>query len=265
MKRQAMNTIIYKESDILITGGTGLLGQAVCSLFQQRNILYTTSTHRQALKNNMVIMNLETGEGIKEAVSSKKFILHLASDKKHPDNDVSGTQKLLNEIKHQGLNPHFIYISIVGIEKLPMTYFKQKLQTEELIKNSGISWSILRATQFHNYVDQILKQLLKLPIGILPKKVLVQPIDVLPVAKRLLEMSFQEPTYRTDNIGGKEILSLDALSQSWMLIQNIKKPLLNLPLWGSIGNNLIKGALTCSQKTDEGRNWQQWLKENYKQ
>jgi len=258
-----MNESIYKGHEILITGGTGILGKSLCSLFEQRSIPFTTSTHKQALKNNMVIMNIETGEGIKEAVSGKKIILHLASDKKHPDNDVSGTQKLINEIKHQGLNLHFIYISIVGIEKLPMTYFKQKLQTEELIKKSGISWSILRATQFHNYVDQILKQLLKLPIGILPKKVPIQPIDVLPVAEKLLEISFQEPTYRTDNIGGKEILSLETLSQSWMAIQNIKKPLLNLPLWGSTGNNLINGALTCSQKTNEGRNWQQWLNENY--
>jgi uncharacterized protein YbjT (DUF2867 family) len=260
-----MNKIIYKESEILITGGAGVLGKSVCSLFQQRSIPYTTSTHEQVLKNNMVIMNLKTGEGIKEAVSNKKIILHLASDKKHPDNDVSGIQKILNEIKLQGLNPHLIYISIIGIEQLPMTYFKQKLQTEELIKKSGISWSILRATQFHNYVDQILKQLMKLPIGILPKKVLVQPVDVFPVAEKLLEMSFQEPTCRTENIGGKEILSLENLSQSWMAIQNIKKPLLNLPLWGSLGNNLKKGALTCPQKTDEGRNWQQWLNENYKQ
>lgn len=166
------------SSDILVTGGTGLLGKAVCTLLLKRGIEYTVATHKKNIEKNMAYINLASMEEMDVTLLNRPVILHLASDKKHPDNDVHGTKRLLQEIVKRNYNPHFIYISIVGTDQLSMAYFKQKFQVEEEIKKSGVSYSILRATQFHNYVDEILQQLLKFRLAILPKKVLVQPIDV---------------------------------------------------------------------------------------
>lgn len=251
------------SSDILVTGGTGLLGKAVCALLSKRGIGYAVATHKKPVDGNMVHMDLTIAEGMDTAILNRKVILHLASDKKHPDNDVSGTKKLLQEIVKLNYNAHFIYISIVGIDELPMPYFRQKLQVEQEIKKSGVTYSIIRATQFHNYIDQILKQFLKFPLGILPHKVPVQPIDVSVVAEQLVNMCFEQPSNHTENIGGKEVLSLEEIAAVWLNIQNKRKTIVNMPLWGKAGRSLKAGSLTCANKTSEGKDWKQWVMEEY--
>ncbi len=109
------------SSDILITGGTGLVGKAVCALLLKRGIEYTVATHKKPVEKNMVYINLASMEEMDASLLNRAVILHLASDKKHPNNDFYGTKRLLQEIAKRNYNPHFIYISIVGTDQLPMT------------------------------------------------------------------------------------------------------------------------------------------------
>ncbi len=240
-----------------------MLGKAVCALLLKRGIEYIVATHKEPIEKNMVYIDLASMEGMDSALLNKPVILHLASDKKHPDNDVYGTKRLLQEIVKGNYNTHFIYISIVGTDQLPMNYFKQKFQAEEEIKKSGASYSILRATQFHNYVDQILQQLLKFRLAILPKKVLVQPIEVSVVAERLVNMCFERPTNQIENIGGREVLTLEEMADFWLSVKNKCKTVVNIPLPGRAGRSLKAGCLTCEKKTNGGRNWKQWLTDRY--
>lgn len=251
------------SSNILITGGTGLLGKAVCALLLKRGIEYIVAARKKPVEKNIVYIDLASMEEMDTSLLNRSIILHLASDKKHPANDVYGTKRLLQEIAKRNYNPHFIYISIVGTDQLSMTYFKQKFQVEEEIKRSGVSYSILRATQFHNYVDQILQQLLKFRLAILPKKVLVQPIDVTVVAERLVNMCFEQPSNQIENIGGREVLPLKEMVNFWLSIKNKRKTVVNLPLWGRAGRSLKAGCLTCEKKTNGGRNWRQWVTDRY--
>lgn len=251
------------SSDILITGGTGLLGKAVCALLLKRGIKYTVATHKRPVEKNMVYLDLGSMGEMNAALLNRPIILHLASDKKHPHNDVNGTKRLLQEIVRWNYNPHFIYISIVGTDLLPVTYLKQKFQVEEEIKKSGVRYSILRATQFHNYVDKILQQLLKFRLAILPKNVLVQPIDVNVVAERLVNMCFEPPANQIENIGGREVLTLEEVVDFWLRVKNKHETVLNMPLWGRAGRSLKAGCLTCEKKTREGRNWRQWVTDRY--
>lgn len=250
-------------SSILITGATGLLGKAVCSVLLKRGIQYTVATHRKPIENEMVYLDLASMEGMDSASLNKPIILHLASDKKHPENDFYGTKRLLHQIVEQGYNPHFIYISIVGIDQLPITYFKRKFQVEEEIKKSGVSYSILRTTQFHNFIDQILKQSLKFRLSILPKKILVQPIDVTVVAEKLINMCFEQPSNHIESIGGQEVLSLGEMVDFWLGVKNKHKTVMNMPVWGRTGRSLTGGCLTCEKRTNRGKNWRQWVTDRY--
>jgi uncharacterized protein YbjT (DUF2867 family) len=235
----------FLNNPILVTGASGLLGKAVCEILDRKKFSYVKSTHRkEAVSGHTVYMDLKSGDGIKEAIKSKSVVLHLASDKKHPDNDVNGTALLVQEIKNQRPKVHFIYISIVGTDLLPMTYFKQKYQIEKIIENSGIHWSILRTTQFFEYIDQVLNQFLQFPIGFIPKLVPVQPIDKALVAEELAEMIFKPPSYQIKNIGGKNISTLEETARHWLNKYQKKRMIFNLPLWGKLGRNLLAGALT---------------------
>ncbi|MEO6839014.1 MAG: NmrA family NAD(P)-binding protein, partial [Ginsengibacter sp.] len=197
-----------------------------------------------------IYMNLASGEGIREAIKGRAVILHLASDKSHPDNDVEGTELMLRHIIQEGLSPHFIYISIVGTNLVAMPYFKQKFETEQLIIKSGIGFSILRATQFFEYIDQVISQLLKFPIGFIPKHVPIQPIHKEVVAEELVSMIFNEATNGIAEIGGKEILTFGEMSKIWMTNHKKKRIIWNIPLWGALGKNLLGGALITKKNSN---------------
>lgn len=251
------------SSNILITGGTGLLGKKVCSLLLKRGIQYTVATHKKPVEKNMVYLDLASMEGIDSSLLNKQIILHLDSDKKHPRNDVNGTRELLQEIVKHNYKPHLIYISVVSTDRLPKTYLKQKFKVEEEIKKFGISYSILRATQFHEYIDQILKQLLKYSFPILRKKVLVQPTDITVVAERLVNMCFEGPSNAIENIGRREVLTLKEMVDFWLAAKNKRKTVMDMPLCGKTGRSLKGGCLTGEKQTNGGKNWRQWVTDQY--
>lgn len=253
-----------QSPSILITGGTGLLGKAVCHFLDQAGLSYQVASHQKPTLNGSVFMDLTTSNGMAEAVRGKNVILHLASDKKHPDNDVHGTERLLDAIRSQGLNVHFIYISIVGVEELPMPYFKQKAQVEKMVMQSGIPYSILKATQFHEYVDSILHSLFKLGIGLVPKNVFVQPVSVTVIAKKLVDICMSQPTFRMQSLGGPEIFKLEDLAGQWLQARMKSNKHITFSLWGNNGKKLKNGVLTCPQDKAGGLNWRSWLKEHYR-
>jgi len=120
------------HSEILITGGTGTLGKELTGIFRQHSIPYLIASRTNPSNlDNWLHIDLETGEGIEEATKEKKIIFHLISGTKKfsKNNDIEGTKRLLQEAKENGAS-HFIYISIVGIDKVPITYYQYKLQAE---------------------------------------------------------------------------------------------------------------------------------------
>lgn len=126
-------------SQILITGGTGTLGRALSSLLSQSGIVHTIgSRSNRVLMPNRVLCDLLKNEGVSEAVADKKIIFHLATDLK---NDEQMTRNLLQAIVPHS-DVHLIYMSIVGIDKVPFAYYKKKLAAEQLIKESGVPFTL---------------------------------------------------------------------------------------------------------------------------
>src|SRR6185436_9653604 len=81
---------------------------------------------------------IETGEGIAEAMQGVNVIVHCASSPfaKQKEVDIHGTARVLDAGKAAGVE-HFVYISIVGIDRIPFTYYKAKLAAEEIIRNAS--------------------------------------------------------------------------------------------------------------------------------
>jgi uncharacterized protein YbjT (DUF2867 family) len=243
-------------TNILITGGTGNLGKSLTKLLDEKNIPYIVgSRSNKSNARNIAVMDLLKKEGIKEAVQGKEIIFHLATDLKK---DTEATQNLLEAIDKKS-NVHLIYISIVGIDKVPFNYYQQKLASENAIKASGIPFTILRATQFHEFIHQIISTFLKYRIGLLPKKVVSQPIQTEVVAKELYRLSLEQSANKTYEIGGVEALTLEQMVMEWQLLTGKKRWILNFPIFGSLGKTFRNGSLTTSHKTTESITWKQWL------
>ena len=100
-------------------------------------------------------------------------------------------RRLLDEAKGAG-TPHFIYVSIVGIDNLPGRYFRHKVDAEELVRGAGLPYTVARITPFHSLVNALCEYAARFPIAMLPLTSLYQPIDERDAAvKALLAMSIR--------------------------------------------------------------------------
>jgi uncharacterized protein YbjT (DUF2867 family) len=252
-------------SNILITGGTGQLGRSLSGIFSEKLLSHTiASRNKPTGALDWCKLDLATGEGCDEAVSGKKIIFHLASATANPSyaTDVEGTKRLLDAAARNGV-AHFIYISIVGIDRVPLKYYKIKLKTEAEIQASGVPNTILRATQFHDFVDFMLGRFLRFPVGILPKKALVQPVETRAVAWKLFQLSKGHPLNGTVEMGGPEVLTLGEMANAWLDARRKSKWIVNLPSLNAVTKALAGGGLTTPENSMECLTWQDWLREKY--
>jgi nucleoside-diphosphate-sugar epimerase len=166
--------------------------------------------------------------------------------------DAPGTRNLLAACKEAG-TAHFFYISIVGIERIPLGYYKAKLECERLIDASGVPWSNLRATQFHTLIDGFLRIFSRIPLILpVPKSFKFQPIETGEVADHMVADAAKGPVGRLPDIGGPEILTFGEIARSWQEARGQKRPIVNLPLVGKTAKGFKEGY-NCTPDHAEGR------------
>jgi uncharacterized protein YbjT (DUF2867 family) len=170
-----------------------------------------------------------TGAGLAEALRGVDTVLHLAtsSGKK----DLRQTQNVVDAARAAGVS-HLVYISIVGVDVNPFPYYRAKLESELIIERSGIPFTILRATQFHNLIERYVDELHRWLPFILSFDVLDQPIAVEEVADRLVELTEAGPSGRAADIGGPEKLPLRALIDAWQAARGTSKRVVTVKPWG---------------------------------
>jgi uncharacterized protein YbjT (DUF2867 family) len=141
---------------LLVTGETGTLGHALTKQAMEKNIkVRMASRHPPQNKiTEWTFLDLITGEGLQTALLDVDIVLHTAtSPLKNADLiDVQGTMNLVQSCKEYHIR-HLLFPSIVGIESLPMSYYQSKMKAENIIKESGIPYTIMRSTQFHSLME----------------------------------------------------------------------------------------------------------------
>jgi hypothetical protein len=168
---------VTKESQamtapILVTGGTGTLGrQVVPQLRDAGHQVRVLSRHSRESEKGIEYLtgDLATGEGIEPALDRVETIVHCAGT---PKGDEVKTGHLVRAASQAGTQ-HLVYISVVGADRIPVTspvdramfgYFASKLAAEQVIADSGLPWTTLRATQFHDLTLLTIRQLARLPV-----------------------------------------------------------------------------------------------------
>ena len=254
---------------ILVTGGAGVLGrQLVTKLSQAGYAVRVMSRRSQPATRRPGVewaqADLATGQGLVEAVSGVPVILHAATSpfKRTRQIDVDGTDRILEQSRSAGVS-HFIYVSIVGIERIPFPYYRHKLAAEAVVTGAGVPWSILRATQFHDLLDGFLQPLARLPFGFLPTDFQFQPIDASEVADRLVECVAAGPSGRLTDMGGPEAHRLGDLARVWLAARGLKRPIIRLPIPGKLGHAFRNGYVTCPQHRQGKLTWAEWVHRKY--
>jgi uncharacterized protein YbjT (DUF2867 family) len=226
---------------ILVTGGTGTLGQQVVSRLREAGRDVRVLSRRSRTSQDGLVFatgDLATGEGLPAAVHGVETIVHCASNRK---GDADATRNLVRAAAQEkqekqgmpgmhGNLPHLVYISIVGVDRFPRGYFKTKLEAEGVITDSGLPWTTLRATQFYELIARGAARLAKLPVIPVPVGFAVQPVDSGEVATRLAELVLEEPRGRVPDMAGPQILSFANLIRTYLSATG-RRPRPVVPVW----------------------------------
>ena len=253
---------------VLITGGRGVLGSELTPCLLQAGFAVRGMSRRAVTGDSpdqlsWVQADLDTGEGLDAAVKNVDIIIHAASNPMQTKKtDLQGTEKLLAAAKAANIE-NFLYISIIGVDKVPFPYYKAKLAVEEMVKASGLPWSICRATQFHNLIDLFLGAVVRLPIMPLPTDFQFQTIDPGEVAEALAEQITNGAVGVLPSVTGPERIVAGEMARSWLKARGQRRWILPLRLPGKVAAGFRAGYTTYPAEIQGRITWSDWLARTY--
>lgn len=254
---------------ILVTGGTGVLGRAFTQRLAARGhpVRVMSRQPRPATLAEGVEWaqaELETGVGLEATVRGAPIIVHCASSPftRTHEVDVEGTRRLLDAARSAGVQ-HFVYISIVGVDRIPYPYYRAKYAAEQVIEGAGVPYTILRATQFHELLDGWLHSLVRFPWVWLPTDLQFQPVDAGEAADALVHCVAAGPVGRAPDMGGPEVLRSKVIIAQWLAARGMKRPVFHMPMLGGFAAALRRGDNTCPQNRQGKITWPEWLAQKY--
>lgn len=246
-------------TSILVTGGTGTLGRQVAARLvaggHEVRVLSRKSPVPNGSRVGWAVGNLRTGDGIDAAVAGVDVIVHCATA---PRGDADAARHLLDAARRAG-SPHLVYISIVGVNCIPLGYYTTKLQVERLLIDSGLPVTILRATQFHTLLARMFSAQRVLPVLIVPARTSFQPIAVGEVADRLVDLALADPAGRVPDLGGPQMCPAADLARSYL--HTVRRRRTVLPLWipGRVGRGYRSGGHLTPEHADGHLSFEQYL------
>jgi uncharacterized protein YbjT (DUF2867 family) len=185
---------------IVVIGGTGLIGSKTVAILRQRG-------HEVVAASPKSGVNSITGEGLKEAMAGAQVVIDLTNSPSFEDKAVleffeTSGRNLLAAEAAAGVR-HHVALSIVAIDRTDNGYFRAKVAQEKLIEGSGIHYTIVRATQFLEFLGGIADSSADGNIVRLPP-VLFQPIAADDVAAVVAEVALAAPRNGMVEIAGPE-------------------------------------------------------------
>ena len=201
-------------TSILVTGGTGTLGRPVAQRLRGAGAGVTVlSRHRRETADGIRYSagDLSTGEGIEAAVRGAEVVVACAGSS---TGDEQKTHTLVSAAKDAR---HIVVISVVGANRIPQAsaidralsgYFGMKPATERVVERSGIGWTALRATQFHDLILMVARALARLPVIPAPTGSRFQPVDATEVAERMAGLALGEPSGLVPDLAGPKIYTV---------------------------------------------------------
>jgi len=232
---------------ILVIGGTGLIGSQVIANLTELGHEAVSASPRSGVDS-------VTGEGLAEAVAGVHTVVDLSNSPSFDDDPVmhfftTSTRNLLAAERAAGVQ-HHVALSIVGADRAPDSgYMRAKVAQEKLIEDSGSPYSIVRATQFFEFVGAIADSAtdgdtVRLPVGAF------QPIAAKDVATAVTGAAISGPTNGITNIAGPEKRGMDDFIRTALAASNDPRQVVGDPAAHYFGTALDEHTIVPLDSED---------------
>ncbi|WP_382323602.1 SDR family oxidoreductase [Hydrogenophaga sp. UC242_50] len=243
--------------NIVVIGGSGLIGRQLATLLRQAGHAVTAASPSSGV-------NAVTGEGLSEALAGAQVVVDVSNSPSFEDEAVmhffrASTRNLLDASARAGVG-HYVALSVVGSERVPASgYFRAKVAQEALIQEGRVPYTLVRATQFHEFLMSIAHvategQTVRLPSAPL------QPIAASDVAEALADVAVQAPLNGTCEVAGPEAVPLDQLIRQLFQARQDPRAVVSDPGATYFGSPLEGNALIPGPNARIGKvSLAQWL------
>lgn len=208
---------------IVVVGGSGLIGSNIVSRLRRNGHEAVAASPRSGV-------NTITGQGLAEALAGAQVVVDVANSPSFEDRAVleffeTSSRNLLAAEVAAGVEHHLV-LSIVGTERLPENgYFRAKLAQENMIRASKIPYTILRATQFFEFVGSIIES----SVGdgmVRLSPALIQPVAADDVSAVLADLAVGAPANGRVEVAGPDRFPLDELARKFLAARKDPRPVI---------------------------------------
>lgn len=243
---------------IVVVGGTGLIGSKIVALFRARGDDVTAASPGNGI-------NSVSGEGLEEALTGASVVIDVTNAPSSAGSAAkvffeTSSRNLLAVERLAGVR-HHVALSIVGADRVVgQGYYRAKIAQEQLIKASGVPYTLVRAAQFLEFLAGIADAhvengVVRLPLGLL------QPVAADDVAGFLAEVALADPLNATVEIAGPERAPLDEIVGRYLKATGDPRGIVGDPEARYFGGRLAEGSLVPMGSARRGRiHLESWLR-----
>lgn len=241
----------------VVIGGTGLIGSRLVNNLRANG-------HEAVAASPKSGVNSVSGDGLAHALQGASAVIDVTNSPSWEDAEVlkffeTSTRNLLSYEEAEGVG-HHLALSVVGTERLLESgFFRAKLAQENLIKASKNPYTIVRATQFFEFVKQIVDYSTEGNIVRMPPA-LIQPMSADDVASALARIATNPPVNGTVEIGGPEQFRLDELARLFLAARQEPREVISDPHGRYYGIQVSERALIPDTNAQRGEiHFETWL------
>ncbi|KOX15753.1 SDR family oxidoreductase [Nocardiopsis sp. NRRL B-16309] len=241
---------------VLVTGATGTLGRPVTERLRAAgHRVRTLSRHADPDDPRAHAVDLRTGTGLTEALDGADVVVHCASSP--TGGDIPAAAHLIRAARRAGID-HLVYISIVGVDRVPLGYYRTKHTVEQALAAGPLGWTVLRTTQFHDLVRALCARMARLPVLPCPD-IPLQPIDADEVAARLAQLAQGPPAGRVPDMGGPQVRTLPDLARAYLDARDLERRVRPIRLPGRMMAACREGGLLAPDRTVGSTTFEEFL------
>ncbi|WP_033344412.1 SDR family oxidoreductase [Catenuloplanes japonicus] len=230
------------RKSVLVAGGTGVVGRAVVAELSRRGHTVTVLSRSGA---GGARADVSTGDGLDAAMTGIGTVVDTTnittfSGTRAARFFTAATTNLLAAARRAGTG-HHVLLSIVGIDRVPNPYYAAKLRQEAVVEAGDVPWTIVRATQFHEFAAQMITRTSAGPFVLAPR-LPVQPVATAEVAAALADAVERGPSGRAPDVGGPQREDLADLMRRELRFQGSRRLLVPFRMPGGYGRAAREGG-----------------------